>query len=312
MGNLRRHCQLKHGEHDLATLLAHVMGQQGDGGGGSNSFSVLDVTKIRANMDRSLEVLHHLGDISDDDDDEGGEEAEEEEEEEEGEEPGDSDTAYYCRHCDDVFASMHELVVHSGERHGDASPGVPAYRCHVCDDNGRAFTQRDACLAHIRERHPDEFAEVTPGGAGDSDATSPDYSERHFLCAFCPKRFWSSQDWRRHLRTHSGERPYQCRVCRRRFSLKHSMMRHLKIHLDEAAAAAAAAGEGADVGGAADAMHVDDGEAEEAEEAESPGEDVGGGSLDMIQNLLGLEDASMIDKMLESADKAAEMLGVTT
>lgn len=50
------------------------------------------------------------------------------------------------------------------------------------------------------------------------------------ICAFCVRRFWSAEDLRRHMRTHSGERPFQCDVCSRKFTLKHSMLRHQKKH----------------------------------------------------------------------------------
>jgi len=44
------------------------------------------------------------------------------------------------------------------------------------------------------------------------------------------RRFWSAEDLRRHMRTHTGERPFSCDICRRRFTLKHSMLRHRKKH----------------------------------------------------------------------------------
>lgn len=58
------------------------------------------------------------------------------------------------------------------------------------------------------------------------------------ICAFCLRRFWSAEDLRRHMRTHTGERPFSCDICQRRFTLKHSMLRHRKKHSNKSFASA--------------------------------------------------------------------------
>ena len=153
------------------------------------------------------------------------------------------------------------------------------------------------------------------------------------ICAFCLRRFWSAEDLRRHMRTHSGERPYQCDVCSRRFTLKHSMLRHRRKH-----------------GGSGHAEESDEEEEEEEEESGSDrshrrevaanaaakaakvrmqalwsgssasaagGKKSGGMRLrgpfasDLIGNLLGIPDTSLVEQLMSKpADDAARLLGV--
>lgn len=132
------------------------------------------------------------------------------------------------------------------------SPGpsdVP-FKCHLCDCG---FADRQDCLEHIKVNHKRSYEMLVAKGALDMDIDAmeeqqqpppqhqtsdgeekrgrfPDYSNRKVVCAFCMRRFWSAEDLRRHMRTHTGERPFSCDICCRRFTLKHSMLRHRKKH----------------------------------------------------------------------------------
>ncbi|XP_014203399.1 uncharacterized protein LOC106635773 [Copidosoma floridanum] len=132
-----------------------------------------------------------------------------------------------------------------------ASPGLPTsetpFKCHVymCDSG---FADRQDCLDHLKNCHEEAYTRLVDRGALEKDydgndqsdveetasATRrvrvADYANRKVICAFCMRRFWSAEDLRRHMRTHTGERPYFCDVCAQRFTLKHSMLRHRKKH----------------------------------------------------------------------------------
>ncbi|XP_057372473.2 LOW QUALITY PROTEIN: uncharacterized protein LOC130693362 [Daphnia carinata] len=269
-----------------------------------------------------------------------------------------------------------EKVRHHHQSSNPASPGPQAgdgnsaagglwaageqlpFKCHLCDDSG-GYAERQEVLDHLQRDHTEEFHDLvgkvgalvaepppmpsapTSDEGEDYDSVRgkfPDYVNRKVICAFCLRRFWSAEDLRRHMRTHSGERPYQCDVCSRRFTLKHSMLRHRRKH-----------------GGSGHAEESD--EEEEEEEEEEDGsissdhranqrharressrssakakvrmqaalwsgsksvKSTGGMRLrgpcgsDLIGNLLGIPDTSLVEQLMSKpADDAARLLGVT-
>ena len=122
------------------------------------------------------------------------------------------------------------------------------------------------------------------------------------MCVFCIRRFWSVEDLRRHIRSHSGERPFSCPHCSRRFTLKHSMLRHLKKHSSSATPSRKLAKSSNKVDATNDSAP---GRAASATGA-------GGKTGDLIGRLLGLNDDHLVEKLLSQPDAndAAKLLGL--
>ncbi|KAI8432741.1 hypothetical protein MSG28_013700 [Choristoneura fumiferana] len=269
---------------------------------------------------------------------------------------------FKCHSCPtSTFSSLETLKKHMSSRHGsgESQPASPnpevediqngdlAFKCHLCEGS---FGDRGGALRHLAMMHATEYEQLVSKGAldaasdrsesadDDEKAKFPDHANRKVVCAFCVRRFWSAEDLRRHMRTHSGERPFACDLCRRRFTLKHSMLRHRKKHRDETDDEEATPPDTPVEREAVSngySYHDDDGSGNEipsnvnnnnsppsshydkklkiqmtsrkySSETENDGENGG----DLIGKLLGIPDKKIINKLLSSADEAAKFLGV--
>ncbi|XP_011557893.3 zinc finger protein Xfin [Plutella xylostella] len=271
---------------------------------------------------------------------------------------------FKCASCPtSTFSSMETLKKHMSSRHGlgetlpespapetvddqDGNPDGLAFKCHLCEGS---FSDRGGALRHLASSHATEYEQLVSKGALDaaSDRSEsaddddrgkfPDHANRKVVCAFCIRRFWSAEDLRRHMRTHSGERPFACDLCRRRFTLKHSMLRHRKKHRDDPTDDEEVSPPHTPVENLSNGYryHDDDGSGNEipsnvnnnnsppaapyekklkiqmasrkySSEAENDTENSG----DLIGKLLGIPDKTIINKLLSSADEAAKFLGV--
>ncbi|XP_049879805.1 ras-responsive element-binding protein 1 [Pectinophora gossypiella] len=267
---------------------------------------------------------------------------------------------FKCASCPtSTFSSMETLKKHMSSRHGtgESQPGSPnpedeaneglVFKCHLCE---ASFGDRTGALGHLSSAHASEYEQLVSKGALDaaSDRSEsadddergkfPDHANRKVVCAFCIRRFWSAEDLRRHMRTHSGERPFACDLCRRRFTLKHSMLRHRKKHREEATDDEEATPPNTprepdtvangyryqdDDSGNEIPANVNNNNSPPAthydkklklemtsrkysSEADNDGEN----GSDLIGKLLGIPDNKLLNKLLSSADEAAKFLGV--
>lgn len=146
----------------------------------------------------------------------------------------DVDKITECWKCKEMFPSRKVLVRHLKEHNID----LP-FKCYLCD---ASYESRLDCLNHqadghdsdwkiLKEKnkvndievfsiHMDKVVENNcnkldsgslleiPGTGGDEtkmEVISADYMQRKVYCSLCPKRFWSLQDLRRHMRSHTGK-----------------------------------------------------------------------------------------------------------
>ncbi|XP_047002691.1 ras-responsive element-binding protein 1-like [Schistocerca americana] len=244
-----------------------------------------------------------------------------------------SELPFKCHLCDGSYAERQDALNHIQECHtAEFELLVMKGALEAAEDNNNisnsgamGVVKEEGNHTHVAQHNPEEGMESARG-------KFPDYANRKVMCAFCMRRFWSAEDLRRHMRTHTGERPFSCDVCRRRFTLKHSMLRHRKKHGGCAAASVTPLvtesdgcvsvtdnnhppGNNNNNNSSSNNNNINSNN-NNNDDATTPSVVKGRGesedASDLIGNLLGIQDRSIIDKALQarSADDAAKLLGV--
>ena len=106
-------------------------------------------------------------------------------------------TNYKCNHCDNIFPTKKELLLHLTS-HEEICP----YSCSVPDCDSRFDTEKKLAI-HARRKH----------------------GKKH-ICNFCTKVFISGSQLRKHVLIHTGDKPFNCKICDKSFTQKSHVTFH--------------------------------------------------------------------------------------
>ena len=102
-----------------------------------------------------------------------------------------TDVAYVCPICGQMFALHDRLAKHMASRHKSRSTDSGTSKAYLCDVCRRSFARSDMLTRHMRLH-----TGIKP-----------------YTCKVCGQVFSRSDHLSTHQRTHTGEKPYRCPSC---------------------------------------------------------------------------------------------------
>lgn len=105
-----------------------------------------------------------------------------------------------CYNINEYSENMEKLVNETIENLGVGNTSVPMV--NIVDGNANDNPQAAMSPVKHNNSHTDFDGCVDKDGM---DKVDSDYAQRKVFCSFCVKRFWSLQDLRRHMRSHTGK-----------------------------------------------------------------------------------------------------------
>ncbi|XP_023235305.1 ras-responsive element-binding protein 1-like [Centruroides sculpturatus] len=235
---------------------------------------------------------------------------------------------YKCHLCDDSFTKRHDSINHLRISHTSEYDLLVNKGVIIAENKD---LENSDCLNSISDQSNNNN---NNNNNGNKDVL--DYKVCKVVCIICFSRFWSNGELRRHMRIHTGERPFSCNICQRMFSMKNSMLRHQHKHFvnstqsstddecvsDQALPTLSRSSQNSLLylmyedfpnNSRWNSENLTDSTAivpvqEKTNQIQRDQSENNSG--DLIQDLLGINDSKIMDKILDSADSAARLLGV--